>query len=43
MPLRPHTTAAREKLKLAASAAQPRLTMKGSPYITHTGNCWSST
>ena len=31
MPLRPHTTAANEKLKLAASAPQPRDTMKGSP------------
>lgn len=30
MPLRPHTTAAKEKLKLAARAAQPTLTMKGS-------------
>lgn len=34
MPLRPHTTAAREKLKLAASAAQPTFTMNGSPCIT---------
>ena len=31
IPDRPHTTAANEKLKLAASIAQPMLTMKGSP------------
>ena len=31
MPERPHTTAAREKLKLAASIAHPMFTMKGSP------------
>lgn len=31
MPLRPQTTAASEKLKLAASAPHPRETMKGSP------------
>ena len=31
IPERPHTTAAREKLKLAARAAQPIFTMNGSP------------
>jgi hypothetical protein len=31
MPLRPQTTAASEKLKLAASAPHPKDTMKGSP------------
>jgi len=34
MPERPQTTAANEKLKLAASIAHPMFTMKGSPCRT---------
>jgi hypothetical protein len=38
-PLRPHTTSASEKLKDAHSAAQPRLTMNGSPSAVWASSC----
>jgi len=42
MPLRPQTTAASEKLKLAASAPQPRETIKGSPCTPAGKALWHS-
>ena len=38
-PLRPQTTSAREKEKDAHSAAQPRLTMNGSPSAVWASSC----